>query len=63
MRCTRRLVIRDAQDNGRKSLTILRKLYLSKGKPKVISLYTQQTSLRRLKSESITDYIIRTEYF
>ena len=45
----------------KKALTILREHYLSKGKPKVISLYTQQTSLKRLESESITDYIIRTE--
>ena len=33
----------------------------SKGKPKVISLYTELTSLRRLESKSITDYIIRAE--
>ena len=32
------LVIRDARDNERKALTILREHYLSKGKPKVISL-------------------------
>ena len=55
------LLIRDAQNNGRKALTILREHYLSKGKAKVISLYTELTSLRRLKSESITDYIIMTE--
>ena len=54
------LVIRDARDNGRKTLTILREHYLSKVKWKVISLYTVLTSLRRLESESITDYI-RTE--
>ena len=53
-------MIKDAQGNGRKALTILRETYLSKGKPKVISLYTKLT-LRRLESESITDYIIRTE--
>ena len=55
------LVIRDARDNGRKALTILRECYLSKGKPKVISLYTELISLRRLESGFITDYIIRTE--
>ena len=55
------LVIRDERDNGRKALMILREHYLSKGKPKVISLYTELTFLRRLESESITDYIIRTE--
>ena len=55
------LVIRDAQDNERKALTILREHYLSKGKLKVISLYSELTSLRRLESESIRDNIIRTE--
>ena len=55
------LVIRDARDNGRKALIILREHYLSKGKPKVISLYTELTSFRRLESQSITDYIIRAE--
>ena len=54
------LVIRDARDNGRKAL-ILREHYLPKGKPKVISLYTEVTSLRKLESEFIIDYIIRTE--
>ena len=34
---------------------------MSKRKLKVISLYTELTSLKRLESESITDYIIRTE--
>ena len=41
--------------------TILREHYLSKGKQKVISLNMELTSLRRLESESIIDYIIRTE--
>ena len=44
-----------------KPLTILREHYLSKGELKVISLYTELKSLRRLKSESIIDYMIRTE--
>ena len=54
------LVIRNARDNRRKALKILREHYLSKGKPEVISLYTELTSLW-LESESITDYIIRIE--
>ena len=40
------LVVRDAQDNSRKAL---KEHYLSKGKLKVISLYTELTSLRRLE--------------
>ena len=55
------LVIRDAWDNGRKALTILRKYYLLKEKPKDISLYIELTSLGRLESESIKDYMIRKE--
>ena len=55
------LVIRDAQENGRKALTILREHYLSKEKLKVISLYRELTSLRKLESYSITNYIIKTE--
>ena len=53
--------MRDTRDNGRKALTILREHYLSKGKLKVISLYIELTSLRRLESESITDYVIKSE--
>ena len=55
------LVIRDAWDNGRKALAIIREHYLSIRKPKVIFLFTELTSLRTLESESITDYIIRIE--
>ena len=40
---------------------ILREHYLLKGKPKVISRYTKLTSLKRLESEFITNYIIRAE--
>ena len=57
------LVIRGAQDNGRKTLTILKEHYLSKGKPKVISLYTKLTSLRRLESVYYRLYNKDREYF
>lgn len=55
------LVMRDAADNGRKALKILRDHYAGKGKPRVISLYTELTSLQIAASETITDYIIRAE--
>ena len=35
------LIMRDAKDDGRKALEILNEHYISKGKPKVISLYTE----------------------
>lgn len=55
------LVMRDATDNGRKALAILRDYYAGKGKPRVISLYTELTSLQKSADESVTDYIIRAE--
>ena len=39
------LVMRDAQDDGRKALKILRAHYTGTGKPRVISLYMELTSL------------------
>ena len=55
------LVMRDAKNNGRNALKILGEHYLSKGKPRVISLYTELTSLKKTGAESVTDYIIRAE--
>jgi hypothetical protein len=55
------LVIREAKDDGRKALRILREHYKGKGKPRVISLYTELTSLKKEESESVTDYVIRAE--
>ena len=54
-------LMRDANNNGREALKILRTHYASSGKPRIISLYTQLTSLRKSVNESITDYIIRPE--
>jgi len=55
------LVMRDAVDDGRKALAILRNHYAGKGKPHVISLYTELTSLHKSSSESVTDYVIKAE--
>ncbi|XP_074493118.1 uncharacterized protein LOC141768624 [Sebastes fasciatus] len=55
------LVMREAADNGREALKILRDYYASKGKPRVISLYTELTSLQKSSSESVTEYVIRAE--
>lgn len=37
------LVIREAKDDGRKALAVLREHYQGKGKPRVIALYTELT--------------------
>ncbi|RXN12698.1 hypothetical protein ROHU_010038 [Labeo rohita] len=55
------LVMRDAADDGRKALQILKDHYAGKGKPRVISLYTELTSLQKGVNETVTDYIIRAE--
>ena len=53
--------MREASDNGREALRILRDHYAGKGKPRIISLYTELTSLRKEQKENVTNYIIRTE--
>ena len=53
--------MREASDNGREALRILHDHYAGKGKPRIISLYTQLTSLKKEQNEGVTDYIIRTE--
>ena len=55
------LIIRDARDNGRKALEILSLHYRPKGKARVITLYTELTSLKKNVIESVTDYVVRAE--
>ncbi len=54
------LIIRDARDDGEKALDILKNHYRPKGKARVITLYTELTSLEK-SAESVTDYIVRAE--
>jgi hypothetical protein len=56
-------VIRDARDDGRKALEVLRQHFQGKGKPRIISLYTELTSLKKEENEPIVDYVIRVESF
>ena len=55
------LIMREASDNGREALRILLDHYAGKGKPRIISLFTELMSLRKEQNEGVTDYIIRTE--
>ena len=55
------LIMRDAKNNGRQAMKILRSHYAGSGKPRVILLYTQLCSLRKSVEEDITDYVIRAE--
>jgi len=55
------LVIRDARNDGRKALNILREHYLGKSKPRIIALYTELTTLAKSVGECVTDYMLRAE--
>ena len=55
------LIMRDAKDDGRKALNILREHYASKSKPRVIALYSRLWSLEKQQGETLTDYVIRSE--
>ncbi|XP_061774533.1 uncharacterized protein LOC133564329 isoform X2 [Nerophis ophidion] len=55
------LVMREAADDGRKALRILREHYVGKGNERVIRLYMKLTSLRKAASESVSDYLLRAQ--
>ena len=55
------LIMRDAKDDGKKAVEILRGHYLGKSKPRIISLYSELASLQMLGEESVTDYVLRAE--
>ena len=55
------LVMRDAENDGRKAMKILREHYTNVSKPRVIALYMELTSLAKSHSETTTDYMIRAE--
>ena len=55
------LVMRNGKDNGREAFKILRNHYAGCGKPRIITLYTQLTTLKKESGETITDYILRAE--
>jgi len=53
--------MRDARDDCRKALQILRNHYMGKSKPRVLALYTKLTSLQKGHDEFITVYVLRAE--
>ena len=55
------MILRDAKNEGRKSLQILRTHYLSTSETRVIGLYTELTKLTKNENESLTDYVLRGE--
>ena len=55
------LILRDAKDDGRKAMKILRQHYAGHGSQRILSLYTTLTTLQKQSEESLTDYILRAE--
>ncbi|XP_068243834.1 uncharacterized protein [Palaemon carinicauda] len=55
------LIMRDVVNDGNKALEILRDHYRGTGKPRIISLYMELTSLKMRGKECVTDYFLRTE--
>ena len=55
------LIIRDAHDDGIKSLKILREHYCGSGKTRILSLYATLTSLEMEEGDSTTDYVLKAE--
>ena len=54
------LIMREAENDGKKALKILRDHYLPKGKPRIIGLYTELSSMT-MTNETVTEYILRAE--
>ena len=55
------LIMRDADNDGRKAYQILQEHYLSTSKPRIIALYTELTTLKMTPTETVTDYMLRAE--
>ena len=54
------LVIRDARDEGRKALEVLRQHYQGKGKPRIISLYIDRTDIAKERRERANSRLCHT---
>ena len=55
------LVMREAKDDGRRALEILRQHYAGHSEPRIMSLYGQLSSLTMKNNEDVTAYTIRAE--
>ena len=55
------LIVRDARDDGRKALELLRNHYLGVSRPRIISLYRDLSALELKHDKSVTDCLIRAE--
>ena len=54
------LIARDAKDDGKKAIKILREHYLGKSKPRIISLYTELATLKLNEEVIVTVFFIKS---
>ena len=55
------LIMRDAQNDGREALKILREHYAGRSKQRIVSLYKSLCNLKKEDNTELTDYIIKAE--
>ena len=53
--------MKDAKDQGKEAVEILREHHLGKSKPRIVSLYGELASLKMAATECVTDYNLRRE--
>ena len=57
------LIMRDAKDDGREAIRILKEHYQGSGKPRLLSLFTELANLSKKPTEQMTDYVLRAEKY
>ena len=55
------LIMRDARDDGREAMRILREHYAGRSKQRIVSLYKSICNLKKDENTDLTDYIIKAE--
>ena len=55
------LIMHDAKNDGYKALQTLRNQYASVESPRILTLYSELTTITMRSDEDITDYLIRSE--
>ena len=55
------LIIRDAKNDGRAAMKIMRDHFIGSTKPRLISMWCELTALRLSPTEDVTEYLLRAE--
>ena len=55
------LIMRDAKDDGKEALKILREHYAGSSKPRIITMWRQLSRLTKGPNETVTEYVLKAE--